>query len=271
MPPTEPTFSDRLRGPDGLRIGAVIVAAVVLFVSAAVASGSSPSTSPAGATASPGSSTAPEASGEPETKDGWLRIGRDVVGGRFGGHGLGVITIAGISGRELSLETDRGWSRTVTVADGVEIRKGGDAIAFGDLKVGDRIALREERADDGTWSVTGIGVLLPTVGGEVTAKTDTTITVRRFDDTTATIHVDGDTTYVVAGQDDARLADVEVGMLLVAQGTERSDGSLDADMVRAGTLRREIGRGRLPWPGRGPWRPDLRPDRNDTPEAGSVG
>jgi hypothetical protein len=270
-PRIEPTFRDRLSGPDNLRIGAVIAAIAVLVVSAAVATGASPSTTPSGATASPGSSTAPESSAVPHDARGWLKIGRDVVGGRFGAHGLGVITIASISGRELSLETDRGWRRTVSIADDVAIRKGGDAITFADLAVGDRIALREERADDGTWSVTGIAVILPSVAGQVTAKTDSTITIRRMDDTTATIHVDGDTTYVVGRDADASLADVEVGMALVARGTERADGSLDADAVRAGTLRRAFdpGRGKLPWPG-GPWGPDPRPD-GDTTDAGSVG
>jgi len=154
----------------------------------------------------------------------------------------------------------------------VTITKGGQEIAPADLAVGDRVALREDRAEDGTYTVTDLVVILPTVVGEVTAKTADTITVAGRDGTSTTIHVDADTTYRVAGREAADLADVTVGMIVFAQGTERADGSLDAVTVNAGNFRRgfDSDGGRFPWP-KGPWAPDAPPAPDASPGTGSVG
>ena len=81
--------------------------------------------------------------------------------------------------------------------------------------------------------MTAIKVILPTTVGEVTAIDGNTITVTQPGGTTATIHVDGDTTYQVNGAAGA-LSDIKVGSFIAAEGTQRSDGSLDAAAVRAG-------------------------------------
>jgi hypothetical protein len=155
-------------------------------------------------------------------------------GGRGGpGHGFGGITITAISGSNLSLETADGWTRTITVDAGTTYTESGDAITRADLAVGDRIAFRQTLEDDGSWTIDAVAVILPHVGGEVTAVSGSTITVEQRDGTTATITVNSDTEYQVNG-DNAALADVEVGMFLVAAGTENADGSLTATDVRAG-------------------------------------
>ena len=69
--------------------------------------------------------------------------------------------------------------------------------------------------------MTAIVVVLPTVVGEVTAIDGNTITVTQPGGTTATIHVDGDTTYQVNGAAGA-LSDIKVGSFIVAEGTQRS-------------------------------------------------
>ena len=102
-----------------------------------------------------------------------------------------------------------------------------------DLAVGDQIAFAQDRATDGTYTVTAIGVILPTTGGQVTAVDGNTITVTQPGGTTATIHVDGDTKYQVNGAAGA-LSDIKVGSFIVAEGTQRSDGSLDAAAIHAG-------------------------------------
>ena len=152
-------------------------------------------------------------------------------GGR-GGHLFGGITVTAISGSDISLETEDGWSRTITVDEETEYSKSGDEIALADLAVGDRIGFRQTLEDDGTWTIDVIAVILPHVGGEVTAIDDSTITVAGRTGTSSTITVSGDTTYQVNG-DDATLADVEVGMVLIAEGTENDDGSLAATEVKA--------------------------------------
>ena len=77
-------------------------------------------------------------------------------------------------------------------------------------------------------------MILPSVGGQVTAVSGNTITVTQRDGTAATIHVDTATTYQVQGVTSATLSDIKVGNYVVAQGTLRTDGSLDASVVSSG-------------------------------------
>jgi hypothetical protein len=75
-------------------------------------------------------------------------------------------------------------------------------------------------------------VILPHVGGEVTAVDGSTITVEGRDGETATIQVNGDTEYQV-NNDAATLADVEVGMVLMGEGPADADGTITATKVKA--------------------------------------
>ncbi|TAJ99955.1 MAG: hypothetical protein EPO36_10260 [Chloroflexota bacterium] len=168
-------------------------------------------------------------------------------GGR-GGFGPGGITITAISGSSISLETADGWTRTITVDGDTTYSESGDTIAQADLAVGDQIRFEQTLEDDGTWTIDAIAVIPPHAGGAVTAISGSTITVERRDGTEATITVTSSTTYTVSG-DAATLADVEVGMVLFAEGTENSDGSLTATEVHAGDPGEFRGRG---GPGHGP-------------------
>lgn len=153
----------------------------------------------------------------------------------FHGFGHGGVTITAISGNNISLETGDGWKRTITVDSGTTYAKADVAISLADLKVGDQIGFRQTKETDGTYTIDKIAVILPHLGGLVTAIDGSTITVAQRDGTTGTIKVTSATTYTVAGEA-ASLADVKVGMVLMAQGTENSDGSLTAATVRAGTF-----------------------------------
>lgn len=201
----------------GIGAAALIAAAILIFGAG---------TAPTGILAA---GTEGGTTGTTETLNGF----RGGPGGPGFGHGPGRgITINDISGSDLSLETVDGWTRTITVDAGTTYSESGDEITLGDLAVGDKIAFRQTLEDDGSWTIDAIAVILPHVGGEVTAVDGSTITVTQRDDTTATINVDGSTEYIVNG-DVATLADVEVGMFLVAAGTENADGSLNAADVRA--------------------------------------
>lgn len=228
------------------------------------------------------------------------RKGFGAFGGGFG-RGFGGITITAIDGSKLSLKTEDGWTRTITVTDATTITKGGQTVKVGDLDVGDKILFRQKRNDDGTFSIVAIVVPTPktagevtavtpstmtlkgrgddtktihlnssttyqlgrtkgdkadvkvgsrvvvegsvsgetftaltvhialsNAGGEVTAKTDDTITVKRRDGKTTVLHLSKDTTFKVRGKDAATLADIKVGDRVQASGTSRDDGSLDA-------------------------------------------
>ena len=155
-------------------------------------------------------------------------------GGRGGfGLGFGGISITSISGSDIALATADGWTRTITVDSGTTYTKAGADITLGDLAVGDTIGFRQTQETDGTFTIDSIQVILPRVGGEVTAVDGSTITLKLRDGATATVNVASGAKVVVNG-DAATAADIKVGMVLMAEGTKNADGSLDATRVRAG-------------------------------------
>jgi hypothetical protein len=310
--PTDPVdgtaFSETTGAPSRRRIGLVLGGAAVLVVGAAAtsfAATNAPTTSTSGAALTVVGGTTTDGSDAPDL-------------GRRGRIGFGNITIESISGNAVTLETEDGWQRTITITSSIELTKGGQAIAVGDLKVGDQVRFRQTRNDDGSYAVTALAVVVPTVRGtasditssgfkvttrdgsvwtvtvngqttygygqgtgslsdvkagepvrvagtitadnqmtatnvrvagdravgQVTAKTADTITIEKRDGSTVTIHVDGDTTYRVAGIEDADLGDVAVDMAIGVSGRARADGSIDADAVVAGNGR-GLGRGKF--------------------------
>ena len=223
----------------GIAAAALLAAAILIFSSSA-----SPNGTLAAGTGS-GSSNG-TTSGPVDLLNG----GGPGFGLRRGGKlGFGEITITAINGNDISLQTADGWTRTITVDSGTTYTKAGATIALGDLKVGDQVGFRQTREDSGTWTIDSIVVILPHVGGEVTKIDGSTITVTQRDGTTATITVNGQTTYSVNGNDSAALADVKVGMFLVAEGARNSDGSLTATRVKAAAA--SVFEGRGGGPGRG--------------------
>jgi hypothetical protein len=198
----------------GIAVAAIIAAAVLAFGSTATPTGILAAGTTTGAT------------------DNGVGIIED-LGPGVRGVGHGGVTITAISGNDISLETGDGWKRTITVDSGTTYAKGGATIALADLKVGDQVGFKQTKESDGTYTIDKVVVVLPHLGGLVTAIDGSTITVAQRDGTTAKITVTGTTTYKVAGAD-ATLADVKVGMIVEAAGTKNSDGSLTASVVRAG-------------------------------------
>ena len=195
-------------------------------------------------------------------------------GERGFGHGLGGITITAISGNDISLKTADGWTRTITVDTGTTYSKSGDTIALGDLKLGDEIGFRQTKETDASYTIDSIAVILPHAGGEVTAVSGSTITAKDRDGATVTIKTTGTTEFQVNG-DNAALADMKVGMFLVAEGTKNSDGSLSATDVRAadaGSFRGPGGHGFRGGPFGDPDGDDANPNATAAPSAtGSAG
>lgn len=251
--PDEIEFHEHVGKPDGqqpgsplsrsipVRIGMVAGSAVLVVVGVVAAMGASPA--PTGSTANPGTITTPEApSNGTEPGNGPPgKFGLEFRGGGPGQGGFRDITIGAINGSSLSLKTDDGWTRTIAIESTTTISKSGQTIAVGDLKVGDQIVFRESKATDGSYTITAIQVVLPVVAGQVTAVNGDTITVTARGGTTATIHVGSTTTYDVNGNASAKLSDITVGSFAVAEGTLRSDGSLDATTVHGGSPRGRVG------------------------------
>lgn len=221
--PVEPKISS---GPRSLRparstVLFVLVVLLMVVVVAAVQTSRAPQ-SPvltAGATASPAasdkaaSSARPDGSGKPDK----ARL-RGLGQGGFGHMGRD-IRITAISGDRVSLATDDGWQRTVTVAATTELTKGGQAIKAGDLAVGDEVRIAQERNDDGTYTVTAIHVVLPVTGGKVTAVDSDSITLERRGGATQVVTIDGGTAYKV-GKTAGSRSDVVVGSIVIIEGTE---------------------------------------------------
>ena len=235
MDPVDTTLLARMVRSTPIRLGVLSAALVGLLVTASVTMGASPNPSASGG---PSTSTVPRLPG------GWFG-----PNGRGPGHGFGrgeiggQISVTAINGSSLSLKTDDGWTRTIAVPSSAAITKGGKPIALNAIKVGDRIRFAETRNPDGSFGITAIQVVLPTVAGQVTAKTASSITVRGRDNATHTIHVASGTTYRVSDVAIAHLSDITVGMRIIAEGTQRADGSLDATVVFANLFKGPMFRG----------------------------
>lgn len=217
--PTQPTLTPtptRARPNTALRIAIVIVASLALAIPIIVAMAVSPGPT---ATILAGASADPEASSRPASSE---HPGKGQ--GRSDGHGpgRGPITIKAITGSQLSLATEDGWSRTVTVGPGTTITRGGVAIALGDLKVGDEVGFRQTRNADGTYTITAITVATARAGGEVSAIDGNAITVKKKDGTTRVITVTSATIYKL-GPNPGTKADVKVGTMVDAAGLVSGD------------------------------------------------
>lgn len=226
-------FSGSLRSSALLRVSVVVVATVVLLVSAALTFGASPTPT------APGTGTeTPPGPGTPGLRDGALGGPRGGLrlDGRAGRFAFRNITIAAIDGSNLSLRTEDGWTRTITVTDATTITKAGATIALGDLRVGDQIRFRQTRNTDGSFTIQAINVVLPSVAGEVTAVTGDTFTIRTRGNVTWTITVNGSTKYML-GRSNATKEDVKVGSRVGVAGAQNGNAALTASVVHIAASR----------------------------------
>ena len=232
-PPEKVASGRSAIGSGVLRAGIVVVVCLALAVPVVLAIGSSPGPTTSAAGASAGVTADPTASTGAKTQPsrapgawGWAPWAKGMTGGMGkgfqDGHGRGPITITAISGSSVSLATQDGWTRTITVTPDTKITKGGQTIAVGDLKVGDEVRFTQKRNADGTYAITAIVVPTPVTGGEVTAVTGSTITIKKHDASTQVITVTPSTIYTL-GKVAGSKSDVTIGVDITAEGTV--DGS----------------------------------------------
>jgi hypothetical protein len=146
-------------------------------------------------------------------------------------------SVTAVSGGGFTLNARDGTTWTVSVTGSTAFELGSKAGARSDVKVGVDVVVEGTQGTGNTLTALTIHIRLPRVVGEVTAKAASTLTIKRLDGTTATIHVGSATTYQVRGTASASLADITVGSLVVVEGTQRADGSIDASVVTAGAFR----------------------------------
>jgi hypothetical protein len=229
----EPSRPDRRVLGFAALAGAIGVGALALGI--AVGSGGQPATT----VSTPASHDRPAVVSDAAwtSPDGSTRVRLDERGGRGLGEGIGrsSITITAIDGSKLSLETANGWTRTID-ATGATITKDGETATVSDLAVGDQIVFRETRNDDGTYTITSITVVQPSVAGTVASVSGSTVTVTARDGTTQKVLLTSSTTYERAGQAATKDA-VVAGARIVARGTLGSDGTLTATSVEIAAAR----------------------------------
>jgi hypothetical protein len=214
----------RTSGPGRLRVGVVAGAAVALAVGAVATSlAASPAPSTSGTTANAPAAVAPAIEPLVDEDAGDLD--------RHGPSSFRDITISAISGTNVTLKTDDGWTRTIAITSSVELTKGGQPIAVSDLKVGDQVRFSQTRNDDGTYTVTAVAVVVPTISGTVKDVTSSGFTVTTRDGSVWTVTTSGDTTYSY-GSGTGTKADVVAGARVRVQGESAGDNKLDALSVR---------------------------------------
>ncbi len=227
-PSDEVAFSNRTSGPSRLRVAAVAGAAVVLAVGVVATSfAATPAPSTPGSTndATTGLNAAPF------LLDPGLDEAGDLDLQRFGGKGFRDITIKAISGSNVTLATDDGWTRTIAVTGSIEMTKGGQEIELSGLAVGDQVRFGQTRNDDGTYTVEAIAVIVPSVRGTVSDVGASGFKVTTRDGSVWTIAVNGSTTYKY-GTGAGTLADVTNGTVALVQGNKTGDNALTALSVR---------------------------------------
>ena len=143
-------------------------------------------------------------------------------------------TITGVTDSSVTVGLPDGTSQTIQTTSSTTYRLGRETVTRDQALVpGNLLHAVGTRSGD-TFTATAIHVAPATLFGEVTAKTASTITITDATGATRTINVTSSTTYRIAGDDTPSLDDIAVGDRIAAQGTLRSDGSLDATIVAEG-------------------------------------
>ena len=188
-------------------------------------------------------------------------------------------TVASVSGSTVTVTTRDGTSQKVTLTDATTYTLGRTDATEAAVVAGVRILARGSLGADGTLTAASVVVEPATAWGTVKEKSATSITLTTRDDATVVVKVTDATTYSVEGVESATLADIEVGAVVLAAGTENADGSLTATVVRSraagmdggpgmgGGWGRGHGRGVMPGgelPGWGPGE-DASPDASPLP------
>ena len=135
--------------------------------------------------------------------------------------------VTAVTSSTLTLKGRGDQTRTITLNGSTAYTLGKTKGAKSDVTVGSRVVV-EGTVSGETFTAITVHIALSSASGEVTAKTASSITVKRRDGRTTVIHVSSDTTFKVRGKDAATLADIAVGDRVEAKGTRRADGSLDA-------------------------------------------
>jgi Domain of unknown function (DUF5666) len=138
--------------------------------------------------------------------------------------------VSAVSGNKVTLKKRDGSTQVITVTSSTIYTLGKADGSRSDVKVGVDVTA-EGTVDGSDFTALSVHVALAHASGEVTATTNSAITLKGRDGTTTVIHVSSSVRYRTRGKDAATIADIAVGDRVQVDGTRRSDGSLDAITV----------------------------------------
>jgi preprotein translocase subunit YajC len=140
-------------------------------------------------------------------------------------------TVQSVSDTQIIVADQQGFWHTIDISSSTSYQKAGALISLSSIKVGDMVSASGTIASDHTsLNADSVTVMLPHLGGKVTAVSGDTITIARPDGSTGTITVNSATTYF-SGSSSTSLAAVTVGSFVDAQGTATSTNALTAMTV----------------------------------------
>ena len=146
-------------------------------------------------------------------------------------------TITAIDAHAITLKTHDGQTAQVALDDKTQYRKGRDAAAFSDFKVGDLVFVRGEKTGDNAWQAAVVGARgqggspggnfaedmgKRLIAGEVKSIEGTQLTIQRPDGVTQKISVDEDTSFRKNGES-VTLADLKPGDHVFGRGELKND------------------------------------------------
>ena len=146
-------------------------------------------------------------------------------------------SVTAVSGSSITLKDRSGATWTVTTNSSTKVTLGSIGSKAGstsDIKVGSDIVAAGTQGTGNTLTALSIHAALPSVFGTVTAISGNTITIQARGGTTSTVRVSSSTSYVAPNVTSPTLANVTVGSVIRAEGTQATDGSIDATGVTIG-------------------------------------
>ncbi len=149
------------------------------------------------------------------------------------GHGPGRgsdLTVSAVSGQTITAKRPDGTSVTIKVSSSTTYTRAGKTVSLSAITSGETVHVMGQRNSDGSVTATRVDIELPHVGGQVSAVSGSTITVKDPQGTSHIIHTSASTTVQRAGAS-ASLSDIVTGAQIGAEGTKNSDGSLNAETI----------------------------------------
>ncbi len=143
-------------------------------------------------------------------------------------------TVTSVTGSTFQLKDRSGVTWTVTTNGSTSFNLGPSSGSLTDVTVGATVDVARTQGSNNAVTALSVRVEVPTIVGQVTAKTATTLTIQRRDGTTVTVHLGSPTTYTAPNVTSPSLSTITVGSTVAVSGTQRTDGSFDALQVSLG-------------------------------------